>query len=1011
MIRPFIVDSERNLIEKGDLLGTMCYADQLVDTIKGVPVNQACAIGLYGNWGSGKSTIIRTAQQKLEEDREKSIKMVVYDAWKYSGDSFRRMFLLQMQNELGLRPTEEMKRFYTAITEEIKPNLELRKRGIVYIAIAIVLILIAVVLVITLKDNTEAKIRITLIFSVLSVLSASLGGNLFYELKVSQTQNILFAPEQFEECFRQMMKEVLKSKGWYLKKIYSHVQAFFSNEQPAVCGLDKLVIVIDNLDRCDTEVVYSMLTDIKTFLGTEKYDVVFVVPVDDEALKQHLFAKQEDDEKSMLKAEEFLRKFFNVVIRIKPHRMDDLNHYIHELNRDQKLGFNPNTLSLVLKEYAENPRRILQMLNNLTVEQSLYGEDFARENETLIAACMIIREHYPQMMSEILRNDTILYADSVYEYKLEEEVKDKRSLILPIELDTDVNFKSFMRMAKQTLQRASTADFRRIFTNTDNALSNLSDSLLQALNSYDSSEIVKYIQEYPSRRQDVMIEILRRIKEEDTHDADDAMVLWAECIAKINQEMPLHNIELQNMDDAFELAYDFVPRTVMSVEAVCKLAYDSANAGCENLKNVLFEFIRHESNNQYKPYHDYVKGVFETFVEKEDCGALRELAEDYMYNVEDISVYTFTDTQKRYLLTDSFIKKIIDGINTTRDEHQQKLLAWCLANLKDIQQTSYNQIFARLEAIVGNRDRKPNEQFYEAISFAMPILESIREDVDARALNPFFNSIVNKRITPTGQNRSIIDDADENQSRTIAEFCFEMYRVSGRNLSINPSLITLQKKCEKYVKERLILLQQMGVSLIPFRKNIAAFEEIDDAWYILIPVVFQKDANGARSDETTMKIKLQILYDKRDDERALELLVRLTEEEEICTLFVQNLDITDYDVLNNLHERLLPRIVSLYTESSAEQFKGNNAMLKIVLKQNAKNVEDIVTQTLIDRLNNGIDVDGTVDVIASHDKWHHRKNKTTLKAMLEGKMPDDEEKDVELSESQMKIKDVLNRLG
>jgi len=34
------------------------------------------------------------------------------------------------------------------------------------------------------------------------------GGGLFYELKVSQTKNLLFAPEQFEDCFRQMMEQL-----------------------------------------------------------------------------------------------------------------------------------------------------------------------------------------------------------------------------------------------------------------------------------------------------------------------------------------------------------------------------------------------------------------------------------------------------------------------------------------------------------------------------------------------------------------------------------------------------------------------------------------------------------------------------------------------------------------------------------------------------------------------------------------------------------------------------------
>ena len=213
MLRPFVVDIERNLNEKEDLLGTMCYADQLVDTIKNVPTKQAYTIGLYGTWGSGKSTIIQTAKEKLEKDKSSRIKMVVYDAWKYSGDSFRRMFLLHLQNELELSTTPEMERFYTATTEEIKPNLEFRRRGAIYLGCVIVLTILALILAFVLKP-TDAKVWVSIIFSILSLYAVMFGGNLFYELKVSQTKNILFAPEQFEECFRQMMEKVLKEKSW-----------------------------------------------------------------------------------------------------------------------------------------------------------------------------------------------------------------------------------------------------------------------------------------------------------------------------------------------------------------------------------------------------------------------------------------------------------------------------------------------------------------------------------------------------------------------------------------------------------------------------------------------------------------------------------------------------------------------------------------------------------------------------------------------------------------------------
>lgn len=112
MLRNFVIDKERNLMLSNDLLGTKCYVTQLVDTIQNIPNKQSCTIGLYGGWGSGKSTIIETAKQQLESDLRKKYKVVVYDAWKYSGDSFRRTFLLHMQSALKLNPGNDMDSFY-----------------------------------------------------------------------------------------------------------------------------------------------------------------------------------------------------------------------------------------------------------------------------------------------------------------------------------------------------------------------------------------------------------------------------------------------------------------------------------------------------------------------------------------------------------------------------------------------------------------------------------------------------------------------------------------------------------------------------------------------------------------------------------------------------------------------------------------------------------------------------------------------------------------------------------
>ena len=85
-------------------------------------------------------------------------------------------------------------------------------------------------------------------------------------------------------------------------------------------------------------------------------------------------------------------------------------------------------------------------------------------------------------------------------------------------------------------------------------------------------------------------------------------------------------------------------------------------------------------------------------------------------------------------------------------------------------------------------------------------------------------------------------------------------------------------------------------------------------------------------------------------------------------------------------------------------------MLKLMLQKGARELEKTVTQTLVGRLNNDEDVGGVVDIIVSHDKWYVR-NKKQLKAMLEGKMPEDydvkKKDDVDLTELQLKIRKVL----
>ena len=106
----FIIDEEIVLNnkegERTDLLNTSVYADMLVKTIESADKSKPFTIGLFGEWGSGKSSVLKTAKNFLEAKPNSKYRFVTYDAWKYAGDSFRRMFLYELQNELGVKPSE-----------------------------------------------------------------------------------------------------------------------------------------------------------------------------------------------------------------------------------------------------------------------------------------------------------------------------------------------------------------------------------------------------------------------------------------------------------------------------------------------------------------------------------------------------------------------------------------------------------------------------------------------------------------------------------------------------------------------------------------------------------------------------------------------------------------------------------------------------------------------------------------------------------------------------------------
>src|SRR5262245_32194680 len=121
MTKKFILDKEINLKDY-DFLKTGVYAENLTNIIKNTENDRVFTIGLFGNWVTGKSSIVETSKQDFDQSR---IKFVTYDAWQYANDSFRRMFLRKLREELKYDETDLMKKFYENESMDVGNKYEL----------------------------------------------------------------------------------------------------------------------------------------------------------------------------------------------------------------------------------------------------------------------------------------------------------------------------------------------------------------------------------------------------------------------------------------------------------------------------------------------------------------------------------------------------------------------------------------------------------------------------------------------------------------------------------------------------------------------------------------------------------------------------------------------------------------------------------------------------------------------------------------------------------------------
>jgi hypothetical protein len=237
-----------------DLLGFSVHADLLKKVVT-TPKNLPITVGLYGDWGGGKTSVLKILQEKLNEEND--VVAIYFDGWSFESFDDAKMALIS-----GIVEKLEKEGKFTSkfkFKDEAKSFFGKLKKSINWMR------------VLQFGVKTAAPIA----------MAALTGGTALIPLAVAQLlktkEEVIdnLTPENITDAVSRFTKVEDDEKK------YEAVREFRGDFEKLIkkSGAKSVVILIDDLDRCLPRHIIDNLEAIKLFLNVE--NTAFVIAADE----------------------------------------------------------------------------------------------------------------------------------------------------------------------------------------------------------------------------------------------------------------------------------------------------------------------------------------------------------------------------------------------------------------------------------------------------------------------------------------------------------------------------------------------------------------------------------------------------------------------------------------------------------------------------------------------------------------------------------------------------------
>lgn len=350
-----------------DLLGFKVHADLLIDIIKDESV-LPITVGVFGDWGSGKSSILQIVKEEFNKEDDKDSLCIYFNGWAFEGYDDAKAALL---NSI-LKELENNKKISEEIKDTIKEKAKKLWKSVDWIR------------------GAGMVMKNVALPAVSAYFTGGLSLVPFAIQKLTEwgddPEKIIkkLQSEEGKEIYKAFVKEGKKEEKNATNAVAEFRKDF--SELLEATNFKRLIVIIDDLDRCSPERIIENLEAIKLFLNVPK--TAFLIGADPRIVRyaiEHKYQSNKEIEKDNNRIViDYLEKLIQLPYSLPRLSESEVETYISMLICKKEID--ENEFQKILNEF-----QIYRMKNRYSAfglsnfEQILEAEDYEKVKNNVIS--------------------------------------------------------------------------------------------------------------------------------------------------------------------------------------------------------------------------------------------------------------------------------------------------------------------------------------------------------------------------------------------------------------------------------------------------------------------------------------------------------------------------------------------------------------------------------------------------------------------------------------------------